>query len=133
MFKKGTVIVDENGILEYIKIDNQDYGTWLCLNSNYLIEKKVKKEVLISKEDIDIEVEDEELDLSKFKKVLKDEIEHELRPESEKPLFRNGKLNRNYFRWNDRLVKKEYENIGYIFDSYKNYDIPKEVLELINK
>jgi hypothetical protein len=46
-------------------------------------------------------------------KASKEEIEHELRPESEKPLYRNGKLNRFGFRWTDKQVNEYYTNIGW--------------------
>jgi hypothetical protein len=114
MFKKGTLIVDKNNIPQYEKLDDDDWGWWVSLTSNYLVEKKVQKEVLISKtKDVDVEVDEELIDLSNFKKVKKEEIEHELRPESEKPLYRNGKLNRFGFRWTDKQVNEYYPSIGW--------------------
>jgi len=108
LYLKGTLIVNKEGTPVYEKLGDLDWDWWVSLDSNYLVERLEEVEVLVSKNDIDLELPDELLDMSMFKKKKVKLIEHDLRPESEKPLYRNGKLNRFGWKWTDSQVQKEY-------------------------
>lgn len=87
-YKKGTLMLwKSTGQPAYEKLDNDDWGTWVCLFSNYLVEGK---EIVNSKE----------------------ETTFTLRPESEKPLYNSkGQFNRFGFTNTDEGTYQSYKGI----------------------
>jgi len=88
-FRKGTkMLYKSDNTPAYEKLDDEDFGLWVTLNSKYLVEVKKGKDV-----------------------------DNELRPESDKPLYdRNKRLNRFGWRWTDEQVLNYYKNIMYFED-----------------
>ena len=87
-FPKGTKLYwKKDNTPAYEKLSDDEWSWWVSLDSKYL------KEVTDNTD-------------------TKEKI-YELRPESEKPLYKNnGDLNRFGFRWTDNQVCKEYS--GYM-------------------
>ena len=122
MFPKNTILLDKKtGQPEYQKLGDNDWDWWVCLNSNYLVEKEITKTVFIPKDKNTVLVDDDTdenlIDLSKYNKKIVKEISHDLFPESNKSLYdRNGKLNRFGFRINDeQLVERDINIYRFLF------------------
>lgn len=87
LFVKGTKMFWRNtGKPAFEKLDNEEWGWWVSLDSTYLVEREVTDPVT--------------------KKVYK---EYDLKHESEKPLYnKEGRLNRYGFKWTDKQVLEHY-------------------------
>ncbi len=113
MFKTGTKMKwKHNGKDAFEKLNDDDFGLWVSLDSKFLVETKVTTEVFVPKDknNVNVEVDDEQLNLKDFvtKKVV--ETTYELKPETDKPLYRNGSLNRYGFKWTDNQVFEHYNS-----------------------
>jgi len=84
-YKKGTrMFWKKDCTPAYMKLDDEDFGWWVALDSNYLVEVKEGNKV----------------------------VGHDLKPESDKPLYdRNGRLNRYGWRWTDEQVWDYYKDL----------------------
>ncbi len=83
MFKTGTKMYwKSTNQPAYEKLDNEDFGTWVSLDSKYLVREMIDGEM------VDV-----------------------VYPESDKPLYRNGQLNRFGFKWTDQQVYDYYKGI----------------------
>jgi len=82
MFKLGTKLYwKTSNQPAYEKLDDEDFGTWVSLDSKYLV-----------------------------REMVDDEMVDVLHSESEKPLYRDGRLNRFGFRWTDQQVYDYYKS-----------------------
>ncbi len=89
-FLKGDMMLwKHSNRLAFKKLDDNDFGWWVSLDSTYLVERKVVDPV-----------------------TKKEETKYDLKPESEKLLHRNdGTLNRFGFKWDDESVYNYYKGI----------------------
>ena len=88
-FKAGDKMLwKSTGLPAYEKLDNEDFGWWVSLDSNFLVEKQVWN-----------------------KKPVLSFTDYEVLPESEKPLYKDGKLNRYGFKLDDQGVYEYYKDI----------------------
>lgn len=94
MFKAGTKLYwKASNQPAYEKLDDEDFGTWVSLDSKYLVRKLV------------VDKSGKALDKSgKLASTGNEQYVDVLKPESEKPLYRNGQVNRFGFRWTDQQV-----------------------------
>jgi hypothetical protein len=96
MFAKGTKMFWPDGTPAYEKLNDEDFGLWVSLDSKYLVERLVDE---LTNEDKNHLVD----------KVGKKFRVHELRNETDRPLYNEqGKLNRLGFKWTDKQVKEYF-------------------------
>jgi len=84
LYKRGTKMYwKSTGVPAYEKVDDDEFGWWVSLTSTYVVTKMVNGEKV-----------------------------DEVRPESEKPLYKADKsLNRFGFRWTDKQVEEYYKDM----------------------
>lgn len=86
-FKGSKMLWKSTGLPAFEKLDDNEWGNWVSLDSTYLVERKVVDPV-----------------------TKKETSEYDLKPESEKPLYnKEGRLNRYGFKWPDKQVFEHYK------------------------
>lgn len=103
-FYKGAKLVDKNGVEKWEKVEDEEWGWWVCLDSYFLVTKEVVRQ-------------EWKPAMSKYVDVV--EKVDERHPESEKYLFKKdekgndikNEFNRWSFRWTDEQVYNYYKEL----------------------